>query len=427
MAGTTDSRRVIRVNKDIIGPARPRQKTVRAKKLTDYPGVATAHRELANRLSSPLLLGPPICDELMAFVEHTFTEEEAGAARHLGTIKGSSAEEVARAEHRAVDQIEPILNRLAFQKRAIGCDGTASLAAGDTASPAAGRTAEKRRYRLMPVMPGIFELVLIGESPDSMTDWHRRFAELFEALYETGYILDYRDLRTRMFRFLPVGPAAGAHPMALPSDKLEVILDRYDTFGVGHCQCRMSTDPVGEGCGRPLEVCTVMGQWAEMGIKAGWVRKVSKESLLQIKREAESHGLVTWVMNIESSKGQASCSCCGCCCKAMRVVSEFNVPGMMAPPHFMPRFDSAACTHCGKCAKACPMGAITVDLSEKTLDHQPARCIGCGLCMLGCEKQQAISIEPVPDYRLPYKSWFSMLMRNAPGMLRTSWKVWRSR
>jgi electron transport complex protein RnfB len=188
--------------------------------------------------------------------------------RHLGAISGRSAEDVARAEHRPVDQIEPILHRLAFEKRAIACEGPA----------------EKKRYKLIPIMPGIFELVLIGESPDSLTDWHRRFAELFEALFETGYILDYQDRRTPMFRFLPVGGAAGAHPMALPSDKLEVILDRYDTFGVGHCQCRMSTEPVGEGCGKPLEVCTVMGRWAKLGIEAGWVRRVSKKNLLEIKR-----------------------------------------------------------------------------------------------------------------------------------------------
>jgi Pyruvate/2-oxoacid:ferredoxin oxidoreductase delta subunit len=411
MAATTNARRVIQVNKDVIGPSNPRRKTVRIKKATDYPGVPAAYLSLAKKLSNPLLFGPPICDELMAFLQHAFTEEEAEFARRLSAASGRSAEDVARAAGRPADEVAPILHRLAFEKRTIGCDGTD----------------ETRRYRLMPVMPGMFELVLIGESPDSMTEWHRRFAELFEALFETGYILDYQDRRASLIRFLPLGGVAGAHPMALPSDKLEVVLDRYDVFGVGHCQCRMVADTVGQPCDKPLEVCTVMGPWTKLGIEAGWLRQVSKKNILEIKREAESHGLVTWVMNVESTGGQVSCSCCGCCCKAMRIVSEFNAPGLAAPPHFMPRFDNATCTHCGRCARACPMGAITVDTSQKTLNHQPARCIGCGLCMLACEKQQAISIEPVPDYRLPYKSWFSLLMRTAPGMLRTSWKVWRSR
>jgi len=56
-----------------------------------------------------------------------------------------------------------------------------------------------------------------------------------------------------------------------------------------------------------------------------------------------------------------------------------------------------------------------------------SKCIGCGLCKLACDRQQAIRMEPVPEYRLPYKSWYSMLLRTTPGMLRTSWKVWRSR
>jgi Pyruvate/2-oxoacid:ferredoxin oxidoreductase delta subunit len=278
----------------------------------------------------------------------------------------------------------------------------------------------------MAVMPGIFEMVLIGESPETLSDWHRRFAELFEALFETGYTVDYEGLRMPV-RYLPVGGVLGAHPAALPSDRLEAILDRFDAFGVGHCQCRMSTEPLGQGCGRPLEVCTVIGEWAEQGVEAGWLRRVSKADVLEIKREAESHGLVSFIMNIESTKGQASCSCCGCCCKGMRMISEFNAPGMLAPPHFMPRFDSSQCISCGRCAKDCPMGAITVDTDQKTLHHQPARCIGCGLCKLACDRQQAITMEPVPDYRLPYKSWLSMLLHNAPRVLKTSWRVWRSR
>ena len=286
---------------------------------------------------------------------------------------------------------------------------------------------EKLRYRLLPVMPGIFELVLIGEAPETLSDWHRRFAELAEALFETGYMVDYQGRRMPLVRYLPVAGVLGSHPAALPSDQLEIVLDRFDTFGVGYCQCRMSTPPIGEGCGRPIEVCTGIGRWAEQGIEAGWLRSVSKKEILQIKREAESHGLVTFIANVESTQGQASCSCCGCCCKAMRVITEFNAPGAMAPPHFMPRFDSSKCIHCGRCARACTMGAITVDTEQKTLTHQPARCIGCGLCKIACDRQQAIHMEPVPDYRLPYRSWLSMLLRNAPRYLTTSWRVWRSR
>jgi Pyruvate/2-oxoacid:ferredoxin oxidoreductase delta subunit len=378
---------------------------------TQYSGVPTAYLEVARKLSSPLLMGPPLCDELIAFVRHVFSEEESAVVRFLGTVRGHSAEQVAKASHRPVDETQAILERLAVGKRAIGALGE-------------GR---RRRYKLMPVMPGMFEMVLIGEHPDSLTDWHRRFAELVEALFETGYLVDYQDSRTSMIRFLPLAPVSAGNPAALPSDRLDAVLDRYDTFGVGNCQCRLSEEIAGRGCGKPLEVCTAMGQWAERGIRDGWLRRVSRAAILEIKREAESHGLVTWIMNVESTKGQVSCSCCGCCCKAMRTVNEFNAPGMMAPPHFMPRFDPSACVHCGRCAANCPMGAITVDTGQRTWAHQAARCIGCGLCMLACGKRNALAMIPVPDYRLPYKSWLSMLLHEGSSVLRASWKAWRRR
>ncbi len=411
MAEITPQGRVIRVNKNIVGPVPPRTRTVCSRQLADYPSLSAAHRDVAKKLSSTLLLGPPICDELIALVEHTFTEEEARLVRHLHPIRGLSARQLARAEHRTVEEIEPTLNRLDTERRTIASSGEP----------------HDRRYRLMAIMPGIFEMVLIGESPETLSDWHRRFAELFEALFETGYTLDYQDTRKPMVRFLPLSQAVGGHPAALPADRLEVVFDRYESFGVGHCQCRITDQVVGRGCDKPIEVCTVVGQWAERGIEAGYLRRVSKKNLLEIKHEAESHGLVTWIMNVESAKGQVSCSCCGCCCKAMRMVNNFNAPGMMAPPHFMPRFDQSTCTHCGRCAKDCPMGAITVDTKNKTLDHQPIRCIGCGLCLLACDKEQAICMAPVPEFRLPYKSWLSMLLHTTPGLLKTSWKAWRKR
>lgn len=401
------TRRVIQVNKTLIGPVPPKPKTVRPRSLRDYPGVAAAYRAVARIYSSPLLMGPPVCDELIALVQHLFSEEEASVVRHLGLIRRRTAAQVAKAEHRPTDQVEPILHRLAFQRRVIAASG-----------PESGR-----QYRLLPLIPGVFEMVLITETPETLSAWHRRFVELFEALFDTGYVIDYRRATAPGVRFLPVGRAIEAHPLALPSDKLEVVLDRFNVFGVGNCQCRTSERVVGRGCDGPLENCMVMGRWAERSIEQGLVRPVSKQEALAIKREAESHGMVNWIMNVESTKGQCSCSCCGCCCKAMRTINEFNAPGSIAPPHFLPQLDAARCRHCGRCARRCPMGAITVDLQAKTFAHRVERCIGCGLCALACEPH-ALSMEPVPDYKLPYRSWFSLIAHSAPRLLRTSWQVW---
>jgi Pyruvate/2-oxoacid:ferredoxin oxidoreductase delta subunit len=408
------TRRVVEVNRGVFGPAKPRPRTVRPKKITECPGVPAVHLQVAEKLSSPLLMGPPVCDELIAFVRHLFTEEEAGVVRHLGQFAGMSAADIARGERRPLDQIEPILHRLSTVKRAIAASGPEGT----------------RKYRLMPIMPGIFEMVLIGESPEALSPWHRRFAELFEALYETGYTVDYQQGQTRpspFVRVIPVGSTIDAHPMALPSDRLEVILDRYKVFGVGQCQCRMTMQVAGRGCGKPMGNCTVMGEFAEQGIRQGWLRPVSRKDVLAIKREAESHGLVTWIMNAEAVKGQASCSCCGCCCHALRIVNEFNSPGVMAPAHFLPRFDAVRCTYCGKCARTCPMGALVMDVHQRTRQHLAARCIGCDLCVVACDDHQAIAMEPVPDYKLPYQSAFSYQFHTAAGVVKNAWTAWRHR
>ena len=410
-----NTRRVIEIRERVVGPTEPRLKVVCSRQLSDYPHVAAVYHDVARLLSATARMGPPICDELMALVQHLFSEEEAGVVRHLGLFRGRRAEDIARAEHRPLDQIQPILDRLANEKRTIVSSGGRK----EGSTPA---------YRLLPIVPGIFEMMLIVHSPASLTEWHHRFIELFESLYETGYSLDYQQKHpTPSVRYLPVGKAIAAHPMALPSDKLEAVLDQFELFAVGNCQCRLAMQSLGRGCGKPLGNCMVMGTWAERGIEDGSLREVSRAAALEIKREAESHGMVNWMMNVQSKGGQCSCSCCGCCCHAMRMVNEFNAPGFIAPPHFLPRLDNSRCTHCGKCAVNCPMGAIIVDTRQGKFTHLRERCIGCGLCALACDQRYAVSMQPVPDYRLPYRSWFSLIAHALPGTLATNWKVRKQR
>lgn len=366
-------------------------------------GVSRAHLEVAKTYSSPLLMGPRMCDELMALVEHMLTDEEADVMRHMKPFRPRTAAGLAKASGRTLEEIKPILHGLAHEKYIL-------------ASVGEGR---REVFSLLPIIPGTFESVLVRISPDSATPWHARFAELFEALYETGFVTEYLKKPTEGVRYLPVGESIENQPMALPSDRLEEILERYDDFAVGVCQCRLSKQLVGDGCGKMLETCTVMGDWAPVLVRQGRMREVSRRDLLEIKREAEKQGLVTWMMNEESGKfTSCTCSCCGCCCGALRTVSEFNVPGFFAPPHFMPSIDRAGCNLCGKCAKVCPMKALVMlgEEDSKLLVHKSERCIGCGLCAVACSTR-TLTMSALPDYRKPPRGWLSHLARYAPSYL----------
>jgi ferredoxin len=406
----TNQRRVIEVNAGIIGPAAPRTPSITVRRPEDYPDVSAAYLRVAQHLANPLLVGPPLCDELVALVVHMLSDEEADLMQHIATPAGRTAQGVARAAQRPVEEVRPILERLLRDKCVLFSFGSGN----------------HKRYGLLPLVPGVFEAVMVRTSTDTLTEWHRRFAELFEELYATGYLTQYGHHPVQSVRYLPVGQASPYLPVALPADRLETVLDGHTSFAVGLCQCRMTENLVGRGCERPLETCVGYGEVVEPLIHSGRMRRAEKQEVLELKAEAEAQGLVTFVSDLFQSTSGSSCSCCGCCCHAMRLVNEFHAPGLLAPPHFVPHVDTAQCTSCGKCARACPMGAIIVDARGKSYQHLAERCIGCGLCATACHRE-AITLEESPTYRRPPSNTVSAVAQALPNYLRNAWNAWRGR
>ncbi len=379
---TASSHRMIQINNGVIGPRAPRRKTVVIKTVADYPEVSKAHLEVAQIYADEKMAGGvPICDESIAVILHLFTEEEASVMRHLTPGVHQTAQSLAAAEHRSLEAINAVLNSLAVDKRII-----LSLGEGDS-----------KIYLAVPLLPGVFEFVLARQSMDSLTDWHRRFCELFEQLYETGYIVDRKIKKPPVIKYLPIGKVIRSHTAAYPSDKLEEVFSRYKSFGLTMCQCRITEEVVGRGCGKPMDVCMTLGPVADKFIREGGSRRITMKDALEIKAEAEANGLVTWIDASDPNIGGTSCSCCGDCCHFMRRITEFNVPASLAPPHFTPHIDLEKCNFCGKCALACPMGAKTVDMVNKTYHLDAGRCIGCAQCVVACTKNKALEMRVVPD------------------------------
>ena len=338
--------------------------------------ITHAHHLLAKRFNHPAMPTKTLINDVMLeILDLLYTEEEAQVLSHLPLIN-ATAKKVAKATNRPEHEIRPILDSLA--KRGLIF---------------AFKEGPGRIYFLVPLMPGLFEAQM-WIAPDG--EKTLRLAELYQEYLNEEFSRNMLKKPARVFKIVPIQESIPtAKSSVLPSDNIREVIDRHDAWSLAnYCACRRQKEMIGEGCGKPHDVCMQFGDAARYIDKVGFGRLVSKEEILESVDRAEEAGLIHFTDNIELP--YISCNCCACCCVSLATLTQFNTPAMFVNSRFVVAHDHGKCVACGKCGKACISGALHVYEKKLILEHW--RCIGCGVCVTRC-KEDALSLVPRADSR----------------------------
>jgi len=203
--------------------------------------------------------------------------------------------------------------------------------------------------------------------------------------------------KTQQKRVIPISKSIPAEMNIMPYEQAETIIKKQSKIVVVPCICRKEHAMAGHGCGKPLEVCLMLGANAVFYEENDIGRSIPQEEALEILNKANEAGLVLQPSN--SQKPFVICMCCGCCCFVLKNLNKMDEPAKIACTHYYVTVSKDDCTGCGNCEDICQMGAITV--GDGSAGVNLARCIGCGLCITRCEFHAIRLVEKEESKKYP--------------------------
>ncbi len=230
----------------------------------------------------------------------------------------------------------------------------------------------ERQFVMPPPMAGFIEFALMRTRGDIDQKY---LSELYYQYMnvEEDFVKDlFYATETKLGRVFVQEPV-------LTNDKMNHILDyerathmvkeaRY--IGLGTCYCRHKMYHNGRPCeiNAPWDVCLTFDNVARsLAEHGGYARLISKEEAMDALERSYASNLVQIGENVREHPAFI-CNCCGCCCEALQAARRFSPMQPVATTNYIPEVSLEKCVGCGKCAKVCPILAIS--LKEEMEEEQ---------------------------------------------------------
>ncbi len=173
----------------------------------------------------------------------------------------------------------------------------------------------------------------------------------------------------------------------LDYERASHIIEEATHIGVGTCYCRHKMFHANQPCeiNAPLDVCLTLGNVARSLAENGrHARLIDKKEAMDVLERSYAANLVQMGENVRQDPAFI-CNCCGCCCEALQAARKFSPMQPVATTNYIPKI-SQECIGCGKCAKVCPVLAISMTNSQndKAAQVDNEVCLGCGVCVRNC-------------------------------------------
>ena len=217
--------------------------------------------------------------------------------------------------------------------------------------------------------PGVFEFLLLNEN---FCRAHPEIAYAFEQHATDSQ--EEHAMNTPMgagiMRVIPVESAIPVNAKQIDNESVSMYIEKNE----GHlcalpCQCRRVRKLMNEGAGDMDEAfCLFMGHPADMFIRLGRGKALTKKEAYDLIKHVEDLGCVHQITTLENGQTFAICNCQPESCLALGVTQYYNTP-LTSQSNYVAEIDKEKCVGCGQCAEKCANNAIK--LGQKICTKEP--------------------------------------------------------